>query len=117
MCISVERVLWVNCKLKVVQAAIIIFLNKIFYTTPKVCSAFELSFSLVTYFNTSKQLCLPSCKQPLTCLFRRLEKCNLNIKPALHKVKGLLNVLILFSWRGQFYMSTFNAYNFLLLYL
>jgi hypothetical protein len=37
MCISVEYVSWVNCKLKVVQAAIIMFLNKIFYTTFKFC--------------------------------------------------------------------------------
>jgi hypothetical protein len=37
MCISVERASWVNCKLQVDQAAIIIFLNKIFYTTFKVC--------------------------------------------------------------------------------
>jgi hypothetical protein len=34
----------------------------------------------------------------------------------LHKVEGWLNVLILLSWHGRFYMNIFNAYNFLLLY-
>ena len=32
MCISVERVSWVNCKLKVVQAAIIFLNYKIFFS-------------------------------------------------------------------------------------
>ena len=30
-------------------------------------------------------------------------------KVTLHKVKGQLNVLILLSWHGRFYMNTFNA--------
>jgi hypothetical protein len=38
------------------------------------------------------------------------------ISNTLHKVEGRLNVLILLSLHGRFYMNIFNAYNFLLLY-
>jgi hypothetical protein len=39
------------------------------------------------------------------------------VPDALHKVEGQLNILILLSWHGGFYMNPFNAYNFLLLYV
>jgi hypothetical protein len=118
------REIIVTCKWKVVQAAIIIFLNntnteknKIFSTTFGIClPAFELSFSILTILLISIHQNHPTFLH----VNSPQDACSGGMKSAiwipntLHKVKGQLNILILLSWHGQFYMNTFNAYNFLL---